>query len=298
MNLFSIFAFIVYATELVISPLPDSEMILSTYELTKPTVSFAQVPAPIATPTPEVLGASTEITKGSDLPKRSDPNVTRHARKDFFTIAVIGDSMVDTLGPDIGGLPKKLQNTYPGVFFDVKNFGVGATNIDFGSTRLTGDYDYLGEHKSSVISQKPDVVVIESFGYNPYPFDDGALDKHWLGLATMVDIIRNNLPEAKIVIAATIAPNREVFGDGVLGWDPEGKRRKVEEIKRYIENAVGFAGSQNLPLADVYHPSLQSDGNGKLAYINPGDHIHYSVGGIDLFGRILAQTIVANRLLE
>lgn len=290
MNFLSLLAFTVYATESIISPLPDSEMILPRYELIKPTVSFAQIPSPTLqappsgqAPAPEVLGAA---------------NPTRHARKDFFTIAVIGDSMVDTLGPDIGGLSKKLQRTYAGVFFDVRNYGVGATNIDFGITRLTSDYDYLGEHKSSVISQKPDVVVIESFGYNPYPFDDGAIDKHWLGLATMVDIIKNNLPEAKIVIAATIAPNREVFGDGVLDWDAEGKSRKVEEIKRYIENAVRFAGSQNLPLADIYHPSLQSDGNGKLAYINPGDHIHYSVAGIDLFGRILAQTIVANRLLE
>ncbi len=289
-NLISLFSTAVFAAEVVLSPVPDELAGYIYPGFHQPSVSFGMLAQPTL---PEVVEITTET-----IPSLAPVVSPRKARKDAFTIAVIGDSMVDTLGPDIGGLPKKLQQTYPGVFFDVRNYGVGATNIDYGISRLTNDYEYLGVGKPSVVSQNPDIVVIESFGYNPYPFDEGALDKHWLALSQMVDIIKANLPEAKIVIAATIAPNWDVFGDGVLGWDSSGKRRKVEEIKRYIENTVGFAKSQNLPLADVYHPSLDDTGNGKLAYINPGDHIHYSDAGRELFSKKVFEALERHKLLE
>ena len=217
-----------------------------------------------------------------------------------MTITIVGDSMVDTLGPEVGGLGNKLRVTYPATTFTIINHGVGAENIDSGLTRLTNGYTYLGTPRPSVISQKPDVIIIESFGYNPYSFDEGALTKHWLQLAAMVDVIIQQLPETKIMIAATIAPNWNVFGDGApfLSFSPEGKKQKVETIKLYIDNAVKFAKSQKLPLADAFHPTLDSTGNGKLGYINGGDHIHYSDSGRSYMASILSSALVANKLLE
>ena len=150
----------------------------------------------------------------------------------------------------------------------------------------------------TLVSQHPDIVVIESFAYNPYPFAEGALTTHWLRLASIVDTIKEKLPDAKIVIAATIAPNEQVFGDGALNWDQIGKAQKVRTIKNYLDNAVGFAKGEHLPLADAYHASLDSADNGKLAYINPGDHIHYSDAGRALFANVVANAIASNRLLE
>ncbi|HLD24897.1 MAG TPA: SGNH/GDSL hydrolase family protein, partial [Patescibacteria group bacterium] len=173
---------------------------------------------------------------------------------------------------------------------------------DSGVRRLTNGYSYLGLGRNAVVSEKPDVIVVESFGYNPYPLPDlsDALTKHWLKLAEIVDTIRRELPETKIVIAATIAPNWDTFGDGApfISMSPEGKRTKVEEIKKYIESTIGFAKSQGLPLANAYTPSLDGNGNGKLTYINPGDHIHYSDSGRNLMAQKIADAIIGNRLLE
>jgi lysophospholipase L1-like esterase len=290
MNLLSLFSIAVYAAELIISPIPD-EVPMTVVQTIAPHVSFGAL-TQVFTP-PQVLGVSTEV-----IPQPTPSSY--HARKNSFTIAVIGDSMVDTLGPDVPHLKNKLTRLYPGVSFKILNYGVGATNIDYGITRLTNEYDYLGVHKPSLVSQKPDVVVVESFGYNPYPFDEGAMDKHWLAMAEAVSVIRANLPDAKIVIAATIAPNWDVFGDGAPGvsFSPQAKREHVAVVKRYLENAVRFAQSQGLPLANAYHPSLQADGNGKIGYINGGDHIHYSDAGRELFGRKVADAIVNNKLLE
>lgn len=309
MNFMSFFISVAYAAETILSPVPpDLPALLPPVIIEQPTTSFGALTQTV--PPVAVLGISTEpITVQIPSPKpepqisvenKPAPSETRQARKKSFTIAIIGDSMVDTLGPEVPHLKTKLTQSYPNTSFQILNYGVGATNIEYGITRLTNAYEYLGIHKPSLVSQKPDVVVIESFGYNPFPFDTGAMDKHWLLMAAMVDTIHNALPGTKIIMAATIAPNWNVFGDGAPGvsFSSQAKQEHVTVVKRYLENTVRFAQSQGLPLADVYHPSMQSDGNGKPAYINAGDHIHYSDAGRELFGRVVAQAIVANKLLE
>lgn len=224
----------------------------------------------------------------------------RQTKKPHYTIVFLGDSMTDTLGEDLQLVRDELRRVYPGTTFTLLNYGVGGENIVSGIARVTADTQYLGHTRPSLVSQKPDVVVIESFAYNPFPFETGALDQHWLSLAYMVDAIRANLPDAKIVMAATIAPNSFVFGDGASGiaFGIQDKQKRTHTIKQYLENAIRFAQSENLTLADAYHPSLDTRDEGKLLYINPGDHIHYSDAGRQLFARTVVETIVTNKLLE
>jgi len=288
MQLLGLFAGIVFAAEsLVISPLPNDWQPPEP-PVVRAQISFGELSSLISEA--EVLGEQVEITP--------TPTPVRTTRQKSYTIAVLGDSMVDTLGPEIPNLYDRLRQLYPLTNFNILNYGVGGTNINYGLERVTRDYNYEGRQVPSLVSQKPEVVVIESFGYNPFPNVTDGLTKQWLSLAAIVDALRAHLPEAKIVIAATIAPNALVFGDGALNWGPEGKQQKVTEIKSYLENAVKFAASQHLPLADSYHASLGSDGNGKLAYINPGDHLHYSDAGRALFAQKVAEAIVNNKLLE
>ena len=305
-----VFTVSVYAAEAIISPLPDPTPILLPKVAAKPLVSFGDLLSAIpdtgvvlsaaaaATPTPTLMPTPTETPVASPTPTLA----TRTARKKPWIITLLGVSMIDTLGPIGSGLAARLNTIYPNATFTIINHGVGAENIDSGLRRLTNSYSYLGLGRNSVVSEKPDVVVVESFGYNPYPLPDinDALTTHWLRLAAIVDTIRRELPETKIVIAATIAPNWDTFGDGApnISMSPEGKRTKVEEIDKYIENTIAFAKSQGIPLADAYHPSLDIKGNGKPVFINPGDHIHYSDPGRTLFSQTIAGAILTNRLLE
>lgn len=291
-------SFTVYAAEGVISPIPES---YGTTADTKPSVTFGELNAAIPDTDP-LLTAEALPTPTPDPEKRPTEPLLRNSKKSSVTIALLGDSMMDTLGPDGAGLAAKLNATYHRTAFTVINHGVGAENIDSGLRRLTTGYRYLGTDKQSVVSERPDVVIVESFGYNPYPVPDmhDALTTHWLRLAEIVDTIRQQLPGTKIVIAATIAPNWDLFGDGApgLSFSPEGKRTKVAEIKRYIESTIAFAKSERLPLADAYHPTLDRNGNGIPSYINGGDHIHYSDRGRAFMAQTIADTLIRNRLLE
>lgn len=310
-----LFTATVYAADKIISPLPDDmdfPRLIADYQ---PRISFGDLlsaipdsglvlgatasAAPVATPTPTLRILSTVIPTATPTPRITE---VRTAKKRAITVSLVGDSMIDTLDPIGGGLASRLNAVYPNATFTVISHGVGAENIDSGLRRLTNDYSYLGLRRNSVISEKPDIIVIESFGYNPYPLPDlnDALTAHWLRMAAIVDTIHRELPETKVIIAATIAPNWDVFGDGAAGisFSPEAKRTKVEEIKKYIESAIAFANSQGLPLADAYHPTLDASGNGKLPYINGVDHIHYSDSGRAFFSQTVANTIISKRLLE
>lgn len=224
----------------------------------------------------------------------------RKTKKPRPTIAFLGDSMIDTLGSDLRLVHDELVRVYPDATFTLLNYGVGGENIVSGLERVTRDTVYLGQHRPSLLSQQPDVIVIESFGYNPFTFEMGALEQHWLSLAYIVDAIKANLQGTKIVIAATIAPNSRTFGDGASGlsFSQEDKWQRTQTIKSYLENALRFAQSERIPLADVYHASLDSAGDGKELYVNPGDHIHYSDLGRQLFARTVVNTIATNKLLE
>ena len=279
MNILSFLAFSIFAAESLISPL-TSEYQPPIQEIAKPDISFS------ALAIPEVLGEETAV---EETPSPT-PKPVRHTRKSTMTIALLGDSMMDTLGPNAPHLSSALKKTYPATTFVIKNFGVGGTPIDSGIGRIP-----------TIASINPDVIVLESFAYNVSgTTSQGEVDRHWLNLARAVDAIKNNLPNTKIVIAATIAPNSIRFGDGAPGiaFSSKDKQERTDMIKKYIETAIKFARSEHIPLADAYHASLDNSGNGKLALINSGDHIHYSDSGRALMGSKIAQAMIVNKLLE
>lgn len=257
-----------------------------------PAVSFGDLMKPV------VLGTGTfSVTIVAGQTVAVD---MRKTKKPHNTIAFLGDSMIDTLGSDLRLVHDELLRVYPEATFTLLNYGVGGENIVSGLERLTRETTYLGAVRPPLVATAPDVIVVESFAYNPFPFETGALEQHWLSLAYIVDAIRANLPETKIVIAATIAPNSIRFGDDApgLAFSAEEKIRRTAVIKQYLENTLRFAQREHLPIADVYHPSLDSAGEGRLVFINPGDHIHYSDAGRQLFARTVMETIVSSKLLE
>jgi hypothetical protein len=191
-----------------------------------------------------------------------------------------------------------LKKYYPQAKFKLLNYGVGASDLEYGLTRLTSGYTYLGHSFPSLLSQNPDIIIIESFAYNHWANNQAELDRYWLTLAHLTNIIKSQAG-AKIVLAATIAPDVNTLCDGIEGLQlsPEQKWEKAATIKAYLQNLINFASSQNYPLADAYHPSLDAGGNGKPLYINAGDHLHPSGPGGELFAQKVAEAIYKNNLL-
>lgn len=209
-----------------------------------------------------------------------------------ITIAALGDSMTDLMGPDLPYLNNYLKTYYPKAKFNLFNYGVGAQNIEMVISRISQDYDYQGRHFSALTSLKPDLVIVESCAYNPFVDDGDYLNRHWTALSRITDIIKNQMG-SKILILATIAPAKAEFGQGPAGvnWPLEMSINHATRINQYLENAVNFAKAANLYYVDAYHPSLLANGEGNQTYINQGDHIHQNVAGDEMLSRLLAPKI-------
>ena len=216
-----------------------------------------------------------------------------------ITIAVLGDSMIDTLGPGLPQLNTALGQYFPGRAFKILNYGVGSRDIEYGIYRLTHEYDYRDQHFPSLLSQNPDIVVVESFAYNNFSNTQAGIDHYLTALKALITDIRSALPNTQIVIAATIAPNSIIFGNGVsdLHLTALEKIEKSSTIKLYLQNAIDFATSENIPLADAYHLSL-FDGEGLKSFINAGDDLHPSLAGGQFFCDIVADTIYRSHLVK
>jgi hypothetical protein len=243
-----------------------------------------------------ILAAQTkkEIVEKSEIQAEKQPT----GPSSTFIIAVLGDSMIDVMQPDLPQLKSALQKYFPQAQFKFLNYGVGASNIEYALQRLTSDYTYLDRDFPSLLSQNPDIVVVESFAYNHWDNDQVGLDRQWLALAKIIETIKAK-SEARIVLASTIGPDETALCDGIDGFNlpPDQKREKAQTIRTYLQNLINFATSQGYPLADAYHPSLENNGNGKAVYINANDHLHPSGPGGELLAQKIAEAVYKFSLL-
>ena len=205
----------------------------------------------------------------------------------YLKVAVLGDSMIQTMGEGLPHLNSALKKYYPEANFTLLNYGIGATDIESGLNRLP-----------EILNQNPNVVVIESFAYNHWNNTQTDLDRQWQTLAKILQTIKSQ-SQAKIILAAAIAPDQNTLCDGIEGINliPQQKWEKAQTIKAYLQNLVYFANSQGYPLADAYHASLDVTSNGKSKYINAGDHLHPSEAGKTLMAQKIAEAIFKHDLI-
>lgn len=289
-----------------LSPLADG-VVLGATSLQYPAPSI-QPPVASSSATSQFASLINEVNqenlpKPSDLPNPSIPPTPSNSPNPpspkvysnysgTITIAALGDSITDLMGPELPYLKNYLKTYYPKAQFNLLNYGVGAQNIEMVEDRMTKDYDYQGKHISALTSLKPDLVIVESCAYNPFVDDGDYLNRHWTALSRVTDIIKSQMG-SKILILAAIAPAKAEFGQGPAGvnWPQEMSIHHATLINQYLDNALNFAKAANLYYVDAYHPSLLANGEGNQTYINQGDHIHQNVAGDEFIAKLLASRI-------
>lgn len=286
----------------ILSPLAQEPVVSIT---PKPFVLGAQTEEPEhfkipPTPTPTIFIPSTSLrtsppTALGTSPPTPTPTPTKAFKKTSYIISLLGDSMLETCLPGCPYLYDALHSLYSQIGFKIYNDSVGAKDINAGLSRLTSEYEHNGVQKP-VLLNEPDIIVVESFAYNPWSNTQSDLDKYWLTLAHIVDTIRAQ--NRKVIFLATIAPNSAVYAKNSAGnsWSEQERWDRAKTVRLYLETFISFAKSQKIPLVDVYHESLDTRGEGDLIYINKSDFLHPSVAGFRLMADRLARGI--GELLE
>jgi hypothetical protein len=253
---------------------------------------YTRVVQAIATPAPvavKVTKSETEPQKAVLSASDDDKEVAASYSNKSYKIAVIGDSMVDTMG-DFKYLADGLKNKFPGANFTIYNYGIGSENIHQALERFGSSYSYHSREYPSIAQIQPDIIVVGSYAYNPlYPYDR---DQHWLALAQLIKKAKD--VAKKTYVLAEIAPLEEGFGQGPNGidWSENLIRVHVIHIVEQLENAMGLAEAQDVGLIDVYSQSLESGSKfGKKEYVDGNDGIHPSEAGVVLTSKVMTSAI-------
>ena len=211
--------------------------------------------------------------------------------QESYTIAAIGDSMVETMGGNLEYLGKALKNKYPDTGFAFYNYGLGAENISEGLARFDKSYSYLSRNFPPLHELSPDVIIVGSYAYNPLvPYDR---QKHWSELASVVVMAKEITPN--VYVLAEIAPLESGFGSGVGGvnWPESMAKEHTIHIIEQLENAIGVANILEVGLIDVYNASAKKGSMyGEQFYVDQHDNIHPSVEGHIFTANMIASKII------
>lgn len=242
------------------------------------------VPIPTPTPTPFTIYTPPKISV-----------------KPTYKLFLLGDSMTYALGPHGGEFNTVINNLYKqnNKFVDIYNYARPSTNVlslDEAISTKTKEYDLTLD---PLLSQDFDILLIESFGYNPlsqFSREEGLMRQTQELMKIMQKLISTH-PKSVIIFYTTIAPNKHNYArTTLLGLSNADRALEADERIAFIQNHAAFANAHHIPLIDIFTKSLK-DGDGNLAYINPDDYIHPSAVGINFIGDELAKYIYDNNIL-
>lgn len=215
-----------------------------------------------------------------------------------YTIALVGDSMTESLGTaDI--LRGDLINYYPDKNFGILNFGIGSTSILSVPDRLTKESKRGAETLPPVLKTRPDIILLESFGNNPlseYSLGEG-LKKQTKILDQIVKLVQNSDPKPVLIFVATIAPSKEKYAQGVVDLSSEQREKWAKERIAYMKNHIDYALSHKIPVVNIYQKSLTLAGDGNTEFLNASDFIHPSSEGINFISQQIADAIYNKEII-
>jgi hypothetical protein len=216
-----------------------------------------------------------------------------------YRILIVGDSIVNALGPNAQLLRQHLIEYYPDHEFVNYNYGFSATSIETLPARLISESEFGGQIYPPILNQGFDIIIVESFAYNPLSQnkDNEGIVKHIKILDESIKHIIRIKPDSVLIILTPISPSREHFARGIYDLSDIERNRWAEERIEYINAVIKYARERNIPLINVYEKSLDEQGEAKLELINPDDYIHPSAEGIDLISKSTADFIYTNNLL-
>lgn len=251
---------------------------------TTPAPSLPPLGEPPSSPSPGFKALLSPTDTAS--PSSSAPSV-QPLSQSHYTIALFGDSMIETLADSDPALEQALHNRYPDVDFTVYNYGIGAENVSQGLARIDQPFDRDSRHYPSLSQLHPDVLIIGSFAYNPYfPYNR---DQHWLTLAKLLETAQRF--SLRVYLLTEIAPLGSAFGVGSVDWDSQVRLVHSQHIIELLQNSLGLATSLGVPAINTYQPSLDDSVFGSYHFTSAQDGIHYSPEGKSLVLDQITQSI-------
>jgi len=229
-------------------------------------------------------------SQNSPSPKMiSSPSPTPSPKlsKSTYTIALYGDSMIDTMGENLDYLDKALKAKYPQTNFQLYNYGIGSQNVEEGLARFENNFSYQSRNYPPIGQIKPDVIILGSFAYNVFPQHDKI--RHYQKLSELINRAKQVTPNVYLLVE--IAPLKTGFGrgEGGVNWPQDVSYNHALKIIDQLENGISLASQ--VEMINAYKLSRNDRNFGNPVYVSGHDGIHPSVEGHVLMANLISRTI-------
>lgn len=211
-------------------------------------------------------------------------------KKTSYSIAIFGDSMVDTMGEELEYLQKTLVNKYPQTKFNLYNYGIGGQNVEQGLARFESSFVNRERQFPPLPALIPDVLIIGSFAYNPFSTHDR--NRHFTLLRELIAKARN--VTSNVYLLAEIAPLKTGFGKGKNGVNmPDDVAfEHASHIIEQLDDVINLSNAENSPLINVYYESRIDGSFGNPYFVSTDDGIHPSIAGHVFTAESIAEKII------
>lgn len=210
-------------------------------------------------------------------------------KKSTYSIAIFGDSMIDTMGENLEYLQKTLASKYPNTSFKLYNYGIGGQNIEQGLARFESSFVNRERNFPPIPALNPDILIIGSFAYNPFSTHDR--NRHYALLRDL--LARAKTLSSKIYLLAEIAPLRTGFGAGKNGvnMSEDTAYQHALNIIEQLDDVINLSAQENVPIINAYYASGIEGKFGDPYYVNQDDGIHPSFAGHVFTAEIIAAKV-------
>lgn len=205
-------------------------------------------------------------------------------------IALFGDSMMDTMGTSSPYIVDAMKEYFPNRPAAILNYGIGAQNAKAAALRVSQPYEYKDRSYPTLGSSGAQIIIIESFAYNP--LDTTEMSDYQASLRIIIQEAQKS--GAKVAFLATIAPIKTNFGKGPGGvnWPSDQAWNHATKIQQFMEAGITVARELNIPIIDVYHKTLQANGEGLPNLVSSHDGIHPSEAGHQVVAKMLIEALI------
>lgn len=216
------------------------------------------------------------------------PNIA--LKKSSYTIALFGDSMIDTMGENLEYLQKILASKYSQTKFNLYNYGIGGQNVEQGLARFESTFVNRERQYPPVPALFPDVLIIGSFAYNPFSTHDR--NKHYSLLKDL--ITKAKKVSSHVYLLAEIAPLKTGFGKGKNGVNmaEEAALEHSIHIIEQLDDVINLSQAENIPLINVYYNSRIYGSFGNPDLVSKDDGIHPSEAGHSFTAELIVEKIL------
>ncbi len=195
--------------------------------------------------------------------KQSTFDVFPKTFKGNIKILVLGSTQVNQL-QDGHGLIAKLSKYYPNIKFEFINYSSDYSDINYALAKTNDTFINNNTLQSSVIFQEPDILLVDTFGYDQNLDEKTKLESHLQKLNNIINIVFSYNKSQNIFIS-NFAPNSSSYSN--ISSDANLQYALAAKTLSNINSINTSIQSNHLPIIDLTNtqPDLVTNDNFKIS---------------------------------